>query len=148
MNKIGHLLLGAVIGFLFIFLMNRFYDWFDLLNLKTYCIITIIIFIYSLLPDIDHQMSKITWIFLGVGIFGSIYGTFCDIKILYFSLGLLILTFVSARFLKHRGIIHTIWIGAITSIPIGFIFGKEFMFLAFIVFYSHLLGDGYILKIK
>ena len=119
--------------------MNKFYGYFDLLSLETYGIILVIIFIYSLLPDVDHQMSVITWIFLGVGILGSIYGTFYNVKILYFSLGLLVLTFVSAKFLKHRGIIHTIWMGAITSIPMWFIFGKEFMFLAFVVFYSHLL---------
>ena len=135
-----------VIGIIFVVLMNRISGWFNF-NIETYITILIIIFIYSLLPDTDHKMSHITWIFLGVGIAGAFYGSFYNSLILYFSLGLLTLTFVAAKLLKHRGIIHTVWMGALTSTPLWFILGKEYMFLAFVVFYSHLLGDGYFFKL-
>ena len=70
MNKAGHLAVGFVVGILFILIMNKFFNWFDILSYKTWVIYIVIIFIYALLADVDHKMSSITWTFIGLGVVG------------------------------------------------------------------------------
>lgn len=149
MNYKSHIAISLILGIIFIILTNYFFNLFNLLSLKTYIICFCIIFIYGLLPDIDIGSSKITWYFLGIGIAGAIISSyFKNYPFLYLSLMLLALVFIAVKFTSHRGIIHTIEAGLIFAAPLYFLFNWEYSLLAFVCFYSHLLGDGYYFKLN
>jgi hypothetical protein len=148
MNKIGHLIVGLILGIAFIFISNYYWDWFSLWSLEFFIAIVLIIPLYALLPDIDHEAGTITWWFIGLGILGAIVGAIWNRYLLYFSLAILVITFLAVKLTHHRGIIHTIEAGIIFAIPMIFIFDWSMAILAFIAFYSHLLADGLPFKIK
>ena len=146
MNYIGHLIFGTILGALFILITNNLFNWFSFsfLNLILYILI---IFLFSLLPDIDHKIGKLTWIFLGLGIVGLIYGIFWDYKILIISIIFLALTFLAATQLNHRGITHGLIFGGLLALPLYFYFGLPEFLLALISFQSHIWGDGYLFRL-
>ncbi len=158
MRKKNHAIFGFVLSFLFILLFG-FLKWdifyFDLKNIILIC--GIIVF-YSLLADIDHRGSTIVWFFLGLGLFGLLVGIMLllsnyteinGIIIILLSFVLLVLTFVFPRVFSHRGIIHTIWVGFLAVIPLWIVFHNYgYCVIAYVSWYSHLLGDGFIFKIK
>jgi len=146
MNKSGHLLVGSIVAFFLVLITNYFFGLFDLMNVYNILIIIGITYVYSLLADIDHQNSTITWTFLGIGIAGIIVGLSIKLDILLFgSIGLLVLTFIIARFLPHRGFTHSIVFGLLVSLP--WIYYEPIMaLLAFFVYYSHLAADEEYLK--
>jgi hypothetical protein len=157
MKKKGHIIFAAILSFLFIYL--TIYLGFSLFefNLKSIAIITGIIVFYSILPDVDHKGSTITWWFFGVGIAGLLVGIIelyfkvsspNPLVVLIFSTALLVFTFISGNFLKHRGLIHTVQVGILATFPVYFLFHSLFFTaLAYVVWHSHLLGDGYLFKI-
>jgi len=60
-----------------------------------------------------------------------------------FSLILLIVTFIFAKFVKHRGFVHTIWFGALCAGSLYVLTGQwQHVLIAFASFYSHLAADG------
>src|SRR3989344_4148091 len=134
MNKRNHLILGAIIN------------------------IGLIVIFYSLLPDIDHKNSTITWWFFGIGISGLVIGMIeLTLKItnpnpytiLITSTLLLAFTFIATNFFPHRGIIHSVQVGLLAVIPIFFLFHNFiYCIFAYIAWHSHLIGDGYLFKIK
>jgi len=141
MNRGGHLLVGYGVGLIFIIIMNLLLGWFPK-NISSIIIYSLVIGIYCLLPDVDHPISTITWIFVGVSVVGLIYGFFLDINIAYYAFGLLCFTFFCAQFLSHRGIIHSILFCVLASSPLFFIFNIQIACLGFISSYSHLAADG------
>jgi hypothetical protein len=158
MKKKNHIIFGFLLSFIFILLFGFLkFDifYFDLKNLLILC--CIIIF-YSLLADIDHKGSTIIWFFLGLGLIGLVAGIFIlltnteninGLVILFFSTLFLIMTFLFPRLFSHRGIIHTIWVGLLALIPLWFVFHNSgYCVIAYVSWYSHLLGDGFIFKIK
>jgi len=158
MNKKGHWILGIIISVLFILLLG----WLDIdfVHFSFFSVIIMlgIIVIYSILPDMDHESGTITWWFIGTATFGVLFGVFEMIfhknyipvlNVFIFSAMLLVLTFVATNFLEHRGIVHSIPAGIIFVIPLWFLFYDiSYCILAYINFHSHLLGDGYLFKIK
>jgi membrane-bound metal-dependent hydrolase YbcI (DUF457 family) len=145
MNKGGHLIVGFVTGIIFIIVTHYFIGWFDY-NLKNIYIYTIIIALYSLLPDSDHRNSFISFVFIGASIIGLIIGYNLDNNlILYSSFGLLIVTFV-AWLSGHRGIVHSISFAILASAPLIYFFDYKMALLALICFYSHLCADESWLK--
>ena len=157
MKKTAHLFFAFFLCFLFVLLIG----WLDLnwfyFTLKSLLVIFFVIIFYALLPDIDHKSGTMTWFFLSVGILGVITGIcFIILKldihssllVLVFSSILLVVTLISANFLKHRGIIHSIPVGLISIVPLFFLFGNwSYCLVAFVSFYSHLVGDGYLFKL-
>ncbi len=156
MNKKGHWALGIILGILFIFIADSLgMNWFrfDILSLAG---ITGILLFYSILPDMDHKNSTITWWFFSVGIIGLVAG----IVLLLFNLGdsrsllifstiFIVVTFVSARIVPHRGFIHTVQVGILSVVPLWFIFHNfGYCLLGYVAWHSHLMGDGYIFKVK
>jgi hypothetical protein len=148
MEKNDHLIVGYLSSFAFIMLSFIFFGWFDLFNVNLYGIFkTIILFIivigfYCLLPDLDHKSGTITWFLIGLSIVGMFYGFLFNeknIKIFFFLI--LVFTYLVGNFFKHRGFIHSITFGLISSFPLFFIFSYDFFLLAFISFYSHLCAD-------
>jgi hypothetical protein len=158
MKKRGHIIFAAILSFLFIYLTIYLgFSWFDF-SWKSIAIVSLIIVFYSILPDIDHKNSTITWIFFGIGILGLVVGIALllvksakpePVLILAFSTLFLVFTFVSGHFLRHRGIIHTIQVGLIAALPVYFLFHSIFYcVLAYVVWHSHLFGDGLWFKVR
>jgi hypothetical protein len=158
MKKRGHIILGAIISFLFIYLtLYLGFSWF-VFSWKSLAIISAIVVFYSILPDVDHKGSTITWWFFGAGILGLIVGIVQlyfkvnrpnPIVVLVFSTALLVFTFISGNFLKHRGLVHTVQVGLVAAFPVYFFFHSVFYAsLAYVVWHSHLIGDGYFFKIR
>lgn len=151
MNKLGHLVVGFGISSIFISIMYLVFQWYPLSiqNLGLYALIT---FIFCLLPDIDHKMSSITWLFLGIGIIGVILSSIFEDKypfMLIISVALLLITFVLAKFAPHRGFVHTIWFGGACACLLYYPFHDwSLVALAGLNFYSHLVADGYWFKLK
>ena len=145
MNYLGHLIFGIILGSIFILIMNNISNWFtfSFLNLILYILI---IFLFSLLPDIDHENSKLTWIFLGLGVGGLLYGIFLDYKILIISIIFISLTFFCAK-LPHRGITHRLIFGGLLALPLWFYFGLPEYLLSLVAFQSHIWGDGYLFRL-
>lgn len=145
-----------IVGFVFVIITIAILLFLNKIGLELFktreiLIFTIpIVFLYSILADIDHKTSKITWIFLTIGIFMVVVGyafTFLvkfinmlSLKLLLPSgIILLVVTFIGTR-LKHRGFTHSILVNIIVTIPLIFI--HWFVALAgFLAFFSHLLID-------
>jgi len=157
MKKTSHILFAFFLCFLFVLLVG----WLDLnwfyFTLKSLLIIFFVIIFYAILPDIDHKSGTMTWFFLSVGILGVIAGVcFIAFKfymdfallVLIFSSLLLLTTLISANFLKHRGIIHSIPVGLLSVVPLFFLFGNlSYCIVAYVAWHSHLIGDGYLFKL-
>ena len=135
-----HLIGGFVIGIVLIVLSHIFF-YFFVFNLSTIITLFLIIFIYCLLPDIDHPISNITWIFFGTSIIILILGILLNNNFyLYFGVIFQLLIFICAKCFKHRGFIHSWAAGIIFSLPLYY-FGWEFVLVGFICYLVHLLLD-------
>lgn len=156
MNKKGHWIFAAILCLLFIVLVSVFdLKWFSFSFFSILGMIAIIGF-YSLLPDVDHKAGTMTWVFLGIGLLGLVnavlmlifdYGI--GMGLLIGSTTLLVATFISAHWLPHRGFIHTVQVGILSVIPLWYIFHSfAYCVLAYVAWHSHLIGDGYIFKVR
>lgn len=158
MNKRGHWILGLLVSVFFIIALGFFKLNIISFSFSSILLMTGVILVYSIFPDIDHESGTITWWFIGIATFGVVFGVFelifqksfvNPVLLLSFSALLLVITFVATNFLEHRGIIHSIPAGILFSFPVLFLFHDFFyFFLAYINWHSHLIGDGYLLKFK
>lgn len=100
------------------------------------------------MPDMDSKSSTIVWFFIPLSIIGMAYGYYIEDNIIMISFfSLLIVTFISASWMPHRGFIHSILFGIVISAPLLYLFSYQEAVLGFIAFYSHLMADGEYLKI-
>jgi len=156
MNKKGHFILGIVMGLFLIFITDLLGAGWYVFSLKSIIIMSVIVLFYSILPDMDHPAGTMTWWFLGVGILGLTIGVIQlvfrigDFKGLFVvSTLFLIVVFISGKVLKHRGFIHTIQAGILSVIPLWYIFNDfSYCVLGYVAWHSHLMGDGYLWKIR
>jgi membrane-bound metal-dependent hydrolase YbcI (DUF457 family) len=96
---------------------------------------------------VDLKNSQIVWTFIPIGLIGSGIGYAMNNEIyLLAGLGLITITFIAAQFFPHRGFTHSIIFGIFVSIPWIYL-SYEYFILAFLCFYSHLLGDEEYFKI-
>jgi len=158
MNKKGHIILGFIVSFIFIYL--TIYFGLKLFDLGVYSIIAmaIIIPLYSILPDIDHKGSWITHLFFGIGIAGlcfGLLGNFLKITLfnpyflIIFSTLFLVFVYAASNFLEHRGLVHTVWVGLLSASPMFIIFNDiSYFIVAYVAWHSHLFGDGFLFKLK
>lgn len=141
-----------VIGYISVAVVVAILYQMNLVELDTTTLLWIVIvtYIFSLLPDIDHPISTITWNFLGIGILGiamsiiNIYRPFMDngTTIMIASAGLLVLTFVCAQFAGHRDIIHTVVAGLVFAAGFYLIIHSVIIcLLGIVAYYSHLCAD-------
>jgi len=141
MDKGGHLFLGGALGIILILLTHYFFHWFTI-NLETIAIMGLIIYIYSLISDLDLKNSTITWTFIPIGIIAIVIGYFLHNNLfLIGGICLLVVTFLAAQFFPHRGFTHSIIFGLCVSLP-WIYFSWNYSILAFVCYYSHLLGDS------
>jgi predicted MFS family arabinose efflux permease len=155
MNHRQHTLIGFIAAAIVVLLTHLIWGWFNI-DIRTAISLVVITYIFSLLPDIDHRISQITWLFLGIGIAGiltSVINSYYSFipngyNIMIPSIVLLVLTFICAKYAKHRGIIHTLRIGAIFSALVYFIVPDwRLCIIAMIAYQSHLMADGYAFRI-
>jgi hypothetical protein len=109
----------------------------------------IVILIYCLMPDVDTKSSSIIWwIFIPLSIIGMGYGYYIsDNNIMIPSFVLLLITFVSAAWMPHRGFIHSLTFDFIVSAPLIYFFDYQVAILGFLCFYSHLAADEEFFKL-
>ena len=104
---------------------------------------------YSLLPDIDQPASKtrefISKLLLAASLICLVFFAFIEpnTRLLYVSMAVIAFLYL-LWFTKHRGFFHTIYAGAILSLPF-YALNPLYGIYAFAGFASHLLVDGKIL---
>jgi hypothetical protein len=158
MKKRNHITFAAI--FIVVFLIILGYFKIDLIKITppSILILSIITVFYSLLPDIDHKNSTITWWFFGIGVLGLVLGMLelafnlpmiNAWALMILSTMLLVFTYLAVNLFEHRGIIHSIPVGLLSVIPLFFIFNSfAYCLIGYIAWHSHLVGDGYLLKFK
>lgn len=110
---------------------------------EQYFLLFLLVPIYSLLSDIDHRDSTITWASFTLAFILCIIGLIYSIIFLYFGIGLFALVFIAVLLFKHRGFTHSIIFGILVSIPVIY-FSNDIIegLIIFGVFWSHLLLDS------
>jgi len=142
MNKGGHLFVGIILGAILILATHFYLHWFDFTELTSIGLMILIIYVYSLLADIDTKSGAIVWTFIPIGLIASITGYLIHNNLFLISgIGLIGVTFIAAQFFPHRGFTHSILFGVAASLLWIYI-SYEYSILAFICFYSHLAADG------
>lgn len=141
-DKTVHLIYGAAFGIAFLLITRILWGWFPGMNLKSTAIILVILYVYSLLADIDSKSSTIVYSFLGVSAVALGSGYLLDNRFyLLFGIILMTATVLAAQFLPHRGFAHSILFGLFTSIPLMYYISWQYSLLAFVCYYSHLVAD-------
>lgn len=156
MNKKGHRILGLIFALAFIFGLGYLEKDIIQFGVSSLFIVSFIITVYSILPDIDHPSGTMTWWFLGLGILGLVFSIILMffqvniwLTILIVSVLFLLLTFLAAHIIPHRGFIHSISFGILAVLPLWYLFNNIFYcLLGYVVWHSHLIGDGYIFKLR
>jgi membrane-bound metal-dependent hydrolase YbcI (DUF457 family) len=147
MNKIGHLAVGILLGTILILLTHYYLNWFDFKSLVNIGFLIGIIYIYSLLPDVDMKNSAVTWTFIPMGLIAAIAGYVMNNQIyLLGGIALIAVTFIAAQFFPHRGFTHSILFGIAVSLPWIYL-SYEYAILAFVCYYSHLMADKEFFKL-
>lgn len=147
MNKIGHLAVGILLGTILILLTHYYLNWFDFKSLVNIGFLIGIIYIYSLLPDVDMKNSAVTWTFIPMGLIAAIAGYVLNNQIyLLGGIALIAVTFIVAQFFPHRGFTHSILFGIAVSLPWIYL-SYEYAILAFVCYYFHLIADSLYFKI-
>lgn len=99
---------------------------------------------YGLLPDIDTEKSRIhsllSALFLSAAIACIVLFTAYGKTLFLAFFVVLVGSVLAAKFLKHRGFVHTIRFGAIASLPL-FLASPLLGFFALLAFLSHLVAD-------
>ena len=140
MDKAGHLFIGGALGIILVLLTHYYLDWFTFTLLDIGMII-VMIYIYSLLADIDSKSATVVWTFIPISIIALIVGYFMNNNIfMIFGISLLSVTFLAAQFFPHRGFTHSILFGILVSLP-WIYFSWHYSVLTFVCYYSHLLAD-------
>lgn len=135
MNWVIHLVAGIIFAIISLFFLKQNY------------LVLLLIPFYSLISDIDHKNSKITWVGLSISLCLCLIGLLLTQQILlYFGVGLLSVVLVSVFLFKHRGFTHSIVFGLLVCLPVLYFFSVSEFVVMFLVFYSHLVMDGLCLK--
>jgi len=158
MKKRDHIWFGAVFVLICLLVLGWLkLNWIAFSISSLFTIIFITIF-YSLLPDIDHKNSTITWWFFGIGVLGLVLGmiglalglSFINFwTLMIISTILLVFTYLAVNLFDHRGFIHSIPVGILSVVPLFFVFHSiAYCLIGYVAWHSHLVGDGYLLKFK
>jgi hypothetical protein len=135
---------AAVFFVAFTFICLKYFNLFSSATVWSYIFLPIV-FIYALLPDIDSEESVIrravdTLLIIGFIGFAAMYLSTEYLFYIYYSVMCMII-FIFLLTLKHRGKVHTIVFGALSSAPI-LLLDKYLALFCFVAFLSHLLIDG------
>ena len=134
-NYNKHIIFGIIFATLFVYINHKY----ALINISfTNLIISApILFVYSILPDIDISSSKISTSVRIIGLIILLVTVFLDMKTISIPI---LFVLLMMHFFKHRGFIHTISAGLILSLPLIY-FNAIVSLFAFLGYFSHLLID-------
>lgn len=131
-----HIVFGIIIASIFFYLVRN-QDLFQMSNLELALSLPVV-FLYSILPDVDLTNSKIRGILMVTGLFIAVIAILMEFKMLAFGL---IAVMILMQFLEHRKFVHSVIAGALFSIPFAF-YSWPLTIFAFVSYLSHLLLDG------
>jgi membrane-bound metal-dependent hydrolase YbcI (DUF457 family) len=143
MNFDEHVQIGMTVGSVFLFVFRN-----QLLSYWDWVVGFILIFIFSILPDIDHQSSKITWALINIFTFGNVFLLALFPEYLPYGIfGQLI--FLVINKMPHRGFMHTLTANIIIAIVMLVLTNNKAITVAcFMSFWSHLFADKIPFKIR
>jgi membrane-bound metal-dependent hydrolase YbcI (DUF457 family) len=134
-----HITIGTIIVGISLYLVHKFQIVNTDLSGLDWVLIAIIVYLYSQLPDIDADISKINKIWNTTAGLGGLWllltktsiwlGVFC------------ILSIVALEWVKHRGFTHDVWFAVLISAPLMF-WGPLFAIIGFVAYLSHIIADG------
>ncbi len=133
-----HILFAIIFSSIITYILYK-YNIYNLTT-KELIIIAPILFIYSILPDIDISSSKISKIFRIISLLIIIITLYLNIITLAIIITIILLIL---EFIKHRKFIHTITAAIILSLPLLY-FNYVITIAAFIAYLSHLLLDRHV----
>lgn len=137
-----HVGFGVVVSLVFTIIMHIKFNWF-VFGIEEIILYIIIIYYFSMLPDIDHKMSKVNQINYGVGIVLVVVGAVVKSKLLYFGIGILIITYFFANYVSHRGPVHKLGFAVLFAMPLLYIYNLHVAVLSIIAYCSHLFIDKF-----
>lgn len=135
-NYKSHITIGFVVLVAFWFI-NQFYNFFIITNLD-WIIMAGIVYIFSQIPDIDSDVSKINKYVNSLAAIIIIYAFYKNKIIIGIAAAGLILYLEWA---KHRGMCHSMLVGIIAAIPL-YLINPLYAYVGLIAFTSHLIADG------
>ncbi|RLG44580.1 MAG: hypothetical protein DRN81_04255 [Thermoproteota archaeon] len=134
-----HLLIGTIVAAISFWIIHKFQIVDTTLTGIDWIVLAIVVFIYSQLPDLDSDASKINKIWNTTAGIGGLFliltntnvwlGTFC------------ILSIVGLEWVAHRGFTHDVWFAVLLSAPLLF-WGQLIAIVGFISYLSHIIADG------
>ena len=137
----SHVLFGLLLYSMAVLMAKAFQFAIGLDTIFGGAIVTII---YSLLPDIDMEKSRIhkavSLSLLIAAILGFVAFAYYKSQVFLAMFLALVAIAVAAKFLKHRGFTHTLRFGLLCSVPFLIVHPSLF-FAALIGFASHLIAD-------
>ncbi len=105
---------------------------------------SVVSFIFSQLPDIDIQSSKIRWFLtvagIGISFIQLVFYNNTQLAIIYLGIVLVIWLMVLIKGFGHRGWLHSILFGVLLSCFM-FSYGYLYVIVAFINYLTHLVLD-------
>lgn len=139
----GHLIAGYIFGIIALILSVVYFKEPISVSLILYSFV--VIFIYTLFPDIDTRASQIRFILtILLTSLGLIYTQFItNPTIVVVSLSLLLFIWLSEIIpgFQHRGITHWWIMPFIFSLPLFYYFGYILAIVGFVSYLSHLIMD-------
>lgn len=135
----AHITIGAILLVVTLFIVH----YFQLISTKItgiqWILLVAITFVYSQLPDIDQDLSKINKLWNTAAGIGAIV-TIITQK--YIWLGVFaIVSIVALEWVRHRGFTHDVWFAVLISAPLWTI--RPLMgIVAFVAYMSHIIADG------
>lgn len=151
-NFTMHIFIGTVISIVLLFLIDRTTGLFIFENKWiTILLFAAIVFIYSQLPDIDHQSSKVRFIFTAGGLAGALYCLVVlghqNYAIIIISLLLFIWIMKWFGIFRHRGICHNGFAAVAFALPLIY-FNWQTFIVGFASCFSHQVSDDIVTKMK
>jgi membrane-bound metal-dependent hydrolase YbcI (DUF457 family) len=134
-----HLVLGTIVAGLALWIVHTYNLASTELSGFEWIILALVVFIYSQLPDIDANSSKINKLWNTTAGLGGLWliltktniylGVFCILSIIWLD------------WVRHRGFTHDVWFGVLLAAPLLFL-GRIFAIVGFITYISHIIADG------
>lgn len=118
MNYKGHLITGLISTFIYVsvlYYLRANFEFFD------YLVIPFIWFLYSQLPDIDSQSSKIRFLLTVVAVLTAIYFILIEDSVMAIVALVCLLFIWVMKYIKsfgHRGVLHRHYAGALLASPL------------------------------
>jgi hypothetical protein len=137
-----HITIGTFVAVGILFIIHQMQEYLPFISTELqgieWILLAGIVYLYSMVPDIDSDISVINKIWNTSAGLGGLYCLYTgQYKILgLFAIG----SIVALEWVKHRGVCHEEWFGVILAAPL-WIINPLFAIVAFTCFISHTVAD-------